>query len=368
MQAALEGADVVVCCGSGGVGKTTMAAVIGLEAARTGRRAVVVTIDPARRLADALGLPDGLRSEPQRIQRDDLAGELWAMMLDTPAMFDRVVREHATDPDQARRIVENRFYRNIAGALSGTQEYMASEALFELHADDRFDLVVVDTPPSRNALDFLDAPGVLTRFLDHPVFKLLMMPTRTGFKVLGAASQPLLRAIGRVVGSDVLVDTVAFFQAFAGMESGFRDRAAAVTALLHHPSTRFVLVTGPQRETIAEAAWFADQLHEQRFTVAATIVNRIHPRFGSGTAADAVAKGDSSPAGSDVATLWRNLADLRTIAEAERAALAPLVDRVGDATLVEVPLLATDVHDLDALTILRASLFPPTEGVSDQGL
>lgn len=368
MQGALDGAEVVVCCGSGGVGKTTMAAVIGLEAARSGRRAVVVTIDPARRLADALGLPDGLHSEPQRIERDDLPGELWAMMLDTPAMFDRVVRAHATDAEQARRIVENRFYRNIAGALSGTQEYMASEALYELHADERFDLVVVDTPPSRNALDFLDAPGVLTRFLDHPVFKLLMMPTRTGFKVLTAASQPLFRAIGRVVGSDVLADTVAFFQAFAGMEAGFRDRAASVTALLHHPSTRFVLVTGPQRETITEAAWFADQLHEQRFTVAATIVNRIHPRFGRGTASEAAAKAAASPAGSDVGALWRNLAELRTIAEAERAALAPLVARVGDATLVEVPLLATDVHDLDALAILRSSLFPPTDGVSDPGL
>ena len=362
MGEVLDSASVVVCCGSGGVGKTTMAAVLALEAARRGRRVVVVTIDPARRLADALGLPDGLRGDPQRIaissDTGDARGELWAMMLDTPAMFERVVRAHAGDADQAARIVENRFYRNIANALSGTQEYMASEALYELQGDPRFDLVVVDTPPSRNALDFLEAPGVLARFLAHPVFKLLMMPTRTGFKVLSAASQPLLRAIGRVVGSDVLADTVAFFQAFAGMEAGFRERAEAVTALLHHGATRFVLVTAPQRETITEAAWFADQLREQGFAVAGTIVNRMHPRFGSGTADEASRKAHTSPPGSDVAALWANLAELRTIAEAERVALAPLVERVGDATLAEVPLLPTDVHDLAALEHLATHLFP----------
>src|SRR5215203_2927103 len=229
LDTALAGAAVIVCCGSGGVGKTTTAAVIGLEAARAGRRAVVVTIDPARRLADALGLADGLAAEPQRIDLD-AGGELWAMMLDTATAFDGIVRRNAPDEAQAERILANRFYRNIAGALSGTQEYMAAETLHQLHGDERFDLVVVDTPPSRNALDFLDAPSVLARFLDHPVFRLIMLPTRTGFRMLSFASQPILRAIGRVVGSDALADAAAFFQAFAGMEGGFRERAEAVTA------------------------------------------------------------------------------------------------------------------------------------------
>lgn len=364
MVALAERADVIVCCGSGGVGKTTIAAVIGIEAARRGRRVVVVTIDPARRLADALGLSDGLTGEPQPVTfvedpLDSEDGGLWAMMLDTPAMFERVVRAHAVDAEQAERIVHNRFYLNIADALSGTQEYMASEALHELHGDDRFDLVVVDTPPSRNALDFLDAPGVLSRFLDHTAFKLLMAPTRSGLKILSLATQPLLRAIGKVVGSDVLADAVAFFQAFAGMDVGFRERAEAVTALLHDDTTRFVLVTSPRRDTVVEATWFADQLAQQGFTVAAAVVNRLHPVFGQGSVADARRRADTAAGRDDhkLAALWTNLADLRSIAAAERAELAPLVDRVGADSIVEVPLLPEDVHDVAALTVLGTHLF-----------
>lgn len=354
-------ARVIVCCGSGGVGKTTIAAVIGIEAARRGRHVVVVTIDPARRLADALGLPDGLSGTPQLVDVDGAIGdgELWAMMLDTPAMFERVVRSHAGDDEQADRIVENRFYQNIAGALSGTQEYMASEALHELYGDARFDLVVVDTPPSRNALDFLEAPGVLSRFLDHTAFKLLMMPTRTGMKVLSIATQPIVRAIGRVVGSDVLADAVAFFQAFAGMDVGFRDRAEQVTALLHDPATKFVLVASPQRDTVVEAVWFAEQLREQGFEVAATVVNRLLPRFGHGTVGEAASRADAACERGDeeLAALWANLAELRTIADAERSQLLPLAERVGERWMVEVPRLPSDVHDVAALELLGAHLF-----------
>lgn len=354
----LDGAEVVVCCGPGGVGKTTTAAVIGLESARAGRRVVVVTIDPARRLADALGLPGGLTGEPQRVAADRTGeGELWAMMLDAPAMFERVVRAHATDDEQATRIVQNRFYRNMANALSGTQEYMATEALYELHDDDRFDLVVVDTPPSRNALDFLEAPGVLTRFLDHKVFKLLMMPTRTGFKVFSVATQPILRAIGKVVGSDVLSDAVAFFQAFAGMDVGFRNRAEAVDGLLRDAATRFVIVSSPQREAVDECAWFADQLADQGFDVSATVVNRLHPSFGDGTVADAEQRAATATERGDdaLASTWANLARHRRIAAAQRVALTPLLDRVGEVS--EVPLLPGDVHDVEALDRLGEHLF-----------
>src|SRR6478735_8922967 len=231
LEPAVAAASVVVCCGSGGVGKTTVAAAIAVEAARRGRRVVVVTIDPARRLADALGLPEGLAATPQRIALDGApaaTGELWAMMLDTAAAFDDVVRRYATSAEQAERIVANPFFQNIAGSLSGTQEYMASETLYLLHHDDRFDLVVVDTPPTRHALDFLEAPGVLARFLDHRLFKMMMLPAKRGMGIVNAATQPIMRAIGRVVGSDVLADAVAFFQAFGGMEGGFRRRAEEV--------------------------------------------------------------------------------------------------------------------------------------------
>lgn len=351
--------EVVVCCGSGGVGKTTTAAVIGLEAARQGRRVVVVTIDPARRLADALGLPDGLASEPQRIDigsGDPADGELWAMMLDTEATFDGLVRTHADNPDQVDRILNNSFYRNIAGALSGTQEYMAAETLHALHNDGRFDLVVVDTPPSRNALDFLDAPGVLSRFLDHRVFKLVMLPTRGGLKVIGAAAQPIMKAIGRVVGTDVLSDAVAFFQAFAGMETGFRERADEVVALLRAERTAFVVVASPQHDTITEAVWFAEQLVDQGVGVAGAIVNRVHPSFGSGDTAAALDEASQTD-DPGLAALWTNVAELRALHHAEVAALQPLVKLTAPQPVALLPLLERDVHDLDGLDRIAGHLF-----------
>jgi anion-transporting ArsA/GET3 family ATPase len=354
----IDASSVIVCCGSGGVGKTTTAAVLGLEAARRGRRAVVVTIDPARRLADALGLVDGLASEPQRIALD-APGELWAMMLDTAATFDGLVRRYAEDPEQVERILENRFYRNIAGALSGTQEYMAAETLHALHGDERFDLVVVDTPPSRNALDFLEAPGVLSRFLDHRLFKLLMLPAKGGLRVIGTATQPILRAIGRVVGSDVLADSVAFFQAFAGMETGFRERADDVIALIRAPETSFVVVASARHDTIDEAVWFVEQLVDQEVDVTAAIVNRAHPAFGEGGADDARAEAllASERGDLDLAALWRNVADLRTLRERELEVIAPLGEVAGDERVVVLPLLDRDVHDLDGLRTIAAHLF-----------
>jgi anion-transporting ArsA/GET3 family ATPase len=373
IDAMIAQASVIVCCGSGGVGKTTTAAAIGLQAAADGRRVVVVTIDPARRLADALGLVDGLAAAPQRIELGDngdaigvageVNGEMWAMMLDAEATFDDLVRREAGDDAQVDRILSNRFYRNIAGALSGTQEYMASEMLHQLHVDERFDLVVVDTPPSRNALDFLEAPGVLARFLDHRVFKLMMLPTKGGLRIIGTASQPILRAIGRVVGSDVLADSVAFFQAFAGMEAGFRERAAAVMALIRADSTAFVIVTSPHHDTIDEAVWFADQLAAQGVGhegagAEIVIVNRVHPTFGPGSADDACVAADRAAADGDVvlAALWNNAAELRAARERELVVVGPLEELVSAARLAFVPLLERDVHDLDGLRSIARHL------------
>ena len=222
--------EIVICSGSGGVGKTTTAAVLAIEAAQAGRKAVVVTIDPAKRLADALGL-DGIGNSPAEIN-GPWPGTLSAVMLDTKTTFDDLVTRYSTDVGQAEGILENRFYRNISGALSGTQEYMAMEKLYDLHTDEAFDLVVVDTPPSRNALDFLDAPRRLTRFLDHRLYRVLMAPTRGVMKAMNVAAQAFVRSVSKVVGGDVLEDAIAFFQAFDGMEQGFKERAEKVMTLM----------------------------------------------------------------------------------------------------------------------------------------
>jgi anion-transporting ArsA/GET3 family ATPase len=249
--------SIVVCCGSGGVGKTTIAAVVALEGARRGRKTVVVTIDPARRLADALGLA-GLTDTPSPIE-GDWPGELWATMLDTRSTFDALVGKYAATPEQAERILGNPFYRNIAGALSGTQEYMAMEKLYELHEETDFDLVVVDTPPTRHALDFLDAPRRLSRFLEHRLFRMLMAPSRGIVRAVNVAAQAFLRTVSKVVGGEVVDDAIAFFQAFEGMEEGFRRRAARVNELLAAPQTAFVLVASPRRDTVTEAHFFVDR-------------------------------------------------------------------------------------------------------------
>lgn len=362
LDAVLHDAKIIVSCGSGGVGKTTAAAAIALHAASLGKRAVVVTIDPARRLADALGMSEGLGNEPTRVQLDDeseVPGELWAMMLDPATTFDGLVRQYAETPERAERILANTFYHNIAGALSGTQEYMAAEKLYQLHRDERFDLVVVDTPPSRHALDFLDAPATLTRFINHRLFRLLMLPARKGLKVLNVAAQPVLRTIGKVVGGDVLADAIAFFQAFEGMERGFRDRADSVADLLHSPVTRYVLVASPRLDTVQEARYFASRLAESKLTVAAVIVNRLQPRFGHTTSAEATLKADRAEAdgNANLAALWRNLSEVRALADAEEGVIAPLVRETGKSIVQRVPLLAEDVHDLGGLREIESHLF-----------
>jgi anion-transporting ArsA/GET3 family ATPase len=335
--------SIVVCCGSGGVGKTTTAAALALEAARAGRRACVVTIDPAKRLADALGL-ESLTNVPGLVD-GEWPGELWALMLDTKSTFDSLVTRYAASPAQAEAILGNRLYRNMAGALSGTQEYMAMEKLYELSSSGLYDLIVIDTPPTRNALDFLDAPRRLTRFLDNRIFKLLMMPTRAYLKAVGFATQAFLRTISRVVGGEVVADAVAFFQAFEGMEQGFRDRAASVLSLLQAPSTAFVLVTSPRRDAVAEAAFFLDRLSEASIVVSALVVNRLHPSFGSG------------PIPEGLGSFGSNLADFRSIASREEQHFASLAGRVSPAPVARVPFLADDVHDLPGLALVAGYLF-----------
>ncbi len=343
---------IIICAGSGGVGKTTSAAVLAMEAARRGRRAVVVTIDPAKRLADALGLGD-IGNEPKRID-GDWPGELSAVMLDTKGTFDALVETYSDDPEQAERILANRFYRNISGALSGTQEYMAMEKLYALNADENFDVVVVDTPPTRHALDFLDAPRRLTNFLDHRLYRVLMSPARGVMKAVHVAAQTFVRSVSRVVGAEVLDDALAFFGAFSGMEEGFKERAEVVLELLEDPATAFVLVAAPRRDTVTEAQYFADRLAEAGLDVSALIVNRVHPVF-TLDPLDRVTARATELADTPLGPLARNLADFTAIAVREREHLEGLTATAEAVALV--PYLNTDVHDMDGLDRIAAHLF-----------
>jgi len=226
---------------------------------------------------------------------------------------------------------------------------MAMEKLYELHHSPDFDLVVVDTPPTRNALDFLDAPRRLTAFLDNRLFRLLIMPTRAYLKAVSVATQTFLRTVARVVGSEVVGDVIAFFEAFDGMEAGFRERAQAVRNLLDDDGTAFVLVTSPRPDAVEEASYFATKLQESGIGIDTLVVNRLHPRFG-------VSVPPGAAPDSSLGVLRTNLAEFERIAEAEEAHFAPLADQVAPARVARVPFLADDVHDLDGLRVIAGYL------------
>jgi anion-transporting ArsA/GET3 family ATPase len=342
--------SVIVCCGSGGVGKTTVSATFALAAARAGRRACVVTVDPARRLADALGV-QSLPNTPTAVE-GDWPGHLHALMLDSKGTFDDLVHRYSRTPEQAEAILSNRLYQNLAGALSGTQEYMAMEKLYELVQSAEFDVVVVDTPPTRNALDLLDAPRRLTRFLENRLFRALLVPTRMSLRAVGMATQALLRTISKVAGAEIVQDAVAFFQAFEGMEDGFRSRASAVHEMLNDPATAYVLVTTARPDAVAEAAFFAEKLGERAVSVSALVVNRIAPSFGNGDAG-----GGGAPADSGLQALEANLAELNARAAREEGAFAGLAAQVAPAPVGKIPLFGQDVHELEGLRRAADCLF-----------
>ena len=343
--------SVIVCCGSGGVGKTTVSATFAVAAARAGRRACVVTVDPARRLADSLGV-QSLANTPTEVA-GDWPGHLHALMLDTKGTFDDLIHTYAHTPEQAEGILSNRLYQNLTGALSGTQEYMAMEKLHELVESGDFDVVVVDTPPTRNALDLLDAPRRLTRFLENRLFRALLLPTRMSLRAVGLATQALLRTLSKVAGAEIVQDAVAFFQAFEGMEEGFRTRAGAVRALLADPSTAYVLVTSARPDAVAEASFFADKLTERHIAAAALVVNRIHPHFGG--AADPTP--DLSGPLAALAALATNMATLNEMATREEGSYAALAEKIAPAPVGRIPLFGQDVHDLTGLERAADVLF-----------
>jgi anion-transporting ArsA/GET3 family ATPase len=371
---------IIVCCGSGGVGKTTTAAVLALAGARRGRNAVVVTIDPAKRLANALGL-DALSNTAHEIGRelwdpDGVAppgGRLSALMLDTKSTFDHLVLKYSLDATQGERILENRFYRNISGVLSGTQEYMAMEKLHELHDEGGYELIVIDTPPTRNALDFLDAPARLTRLLENRLFRLVMAPTRASFRVANFALQAFFRTVSKVIGTEVVEDLVLFFQAFEGMEDGFRQRAHRVLDLLSDEATAFVLVTAPARDAVSEAGYFAERLKAADLRISGLVVNRIHPEFGAEEPDDLRTRSRTvaAEAGDDarrLGDLYANLADFIELARRERHHFDGLEASVGQVPVVRVPLLEVDVCDIASLTeVGRYLLGAASDGRADGG-
>ena len=361
---------VIVCAGAGGVGKTTTAAAIALRAAIDGKKAVVLTIDPARRLASSLGLKE-LSNQPTKVSSRKFAaagtkpkGELWAMMLDTKSTFDDVVARYAPTPEQAERILANRFYRNISSTLSGTQEYMAMEKLYELHGEGTYDLIVIDTPPTRNALDFLDAPRRLTDFFESRVLRWFLLPyMKAGgglLRVANVAAGTFLRIVKRVVGAEVLEDTAEFFANLEGMYDGFKQRAQAVAHLLQSEATSFVVVTSPSQDSVGEATFFAQRLNESGLPFGALVVNRVHPKIGDGLDVKPrqFARLEKAGArGTLLAKLVDNEEAFMRVVHLEEKNLDTLARRIPRHRWVRVPYLEQEAVDLPGLLGIGEQLF-----------
>jgi len=353
---------IIVCCGPGGVGKTTTAAALALRAAEQhGRRTVVLTIDPARRLAQSLGLVE-LDNTPRQVK--GVAGnELFAMMLDMKRTFDEVVLAH-TNPRRAEEIFANPFYQAMSSTFAGTQEYMAMEKLGQLRAADEWNLIVVDTPPSRSALDFLDAPARLARFLDGRMLRLLLAPARAGgrsmFNLVTAASGLFSKAFQKILGAQLLTELSGFVSALDSTFGGFRDRADETYRVLQDRETAFLVVAAPEQDGLREAAFFARRLGEERMPLAGLILNKVHqveaPGLDAETSLSAATRLDELGDHAATADTLRIHAALlqQTVREsrvaAEFRAAHPAV------AVAIVAALASDVHDLDGLREIGAAL------------
>jgi len=356
---------IICCVGSGGVGKTTTAAALALRAAMDGKRALVLTIDPARRLANSLGLKE-LGNEETRIDASHFAqagltprGEMWAMMLDLKSTWDELVKVQAKSPQQAEAILGNQLYQTLSTAMAGSLEYMAMEKVYEVHNSRRFDVVVLDTPPTSNALDFLHAASRILDVLDNNAMKIVLGPMlkagKFGFKLLAAPSGLVLRTLARFTGSAFLRDLTAFMMAFEGMYEGFKERALEVKALLKSREAAFVLVTSANPLTIQEALYFHQALQADGIATAAVVVNRVQrdPRRHGGPDNPAAIeealrfaqiKDEGSPRLSE--RLFQTLTDQATLADLDRREVERLRATLRGVPLYSVPRLRKDVHDL----------------------
>jgi anion-transporting ArsA/GET3 family ATPase len=360
----LDGKRVCVCGGSGGVGKTTTSAAIALGMAARGAKVAVVTIDPAKRLANALGLEE-LGNEPRRVEPERLAaggleldGELWAMMLDPKRTFDELIERVAPDPERAEEIKANRVYQELSSAVSGSQEFTAIAKLYDLDHEADFDLLVLDTPPSRNALDFFDAPGRLTSFLEGRALKMFLRPTGFGMRVMGRGVAPVLGGLRRITGVDLIADLSTFFQLLGDMTEDFSERASQVERMLKAPTTAFLLVTGAQREPIDEAIWFRRTLEQGGLPFAGVVVNRVHHDMLGDSEPDELEAALNGAVDPQLAqAVADNFRDYHVLARRDQHNIARLASELGDEPLLLVPQLDDDVHDLDGLELVRRYLF-----------
>jgi anion-transporting ArsA/GET3 family ATPase len=379
---------IIVCCGSGGVGKTTTAAALGLRAAERGRHVVVLTVDPARRLAQSMGLTS-LDNTPRPVPlpdgHGDTGGSLHAMMLDMKRTFDEIVEGHS-DPDRAAQILANPFYQSLSSSFAGTQEYMAMEKLGQLRRADEWDLIVVDTPPSRSALDFLDAPQRLSRFLDGRLIRLLTAPTRASsrayLRVVNAGFGMFTGVVTKVLGTQLLRDVQTFVAAFDTMFGGFRERAEDTYRLLQTPGTAFLVIATPEPDALREASYFVERLSQDRMPLAGLILNRVHPvpaahlsaarSLAAAEALQAAAgldgNGSPSPMPNEPAgatpdgsrhpltvTALRLHAERMQLAAAERRLAQRFTAAHPGVPTVRVPAQPEDVHDLAGLRTVGES-------------
>jgi anion-transporting ArsA/GET3 family ATPase len=368
----LAGRRVVVCVGSGGVGKTTVAAAIALSRAQQGGRALVCTIDPARRLANALGL-SALGNVESHVPEHKFAeaglapsGQLWAMMLDVKRTWDDLVARHAPDAVRRDRILKNRLYQQMSAALAGSQEYMAMEKLYELATDRDYDLIVLDTPPTAHALDFLEAPDRILDFLGNETARAILAPAlgagRLGLRLAQLGGGYIAKTLARFTGAEVLADLGDFLQGFQGMYDGFKERAGAVRALLSRDDVGFVLVSSAASASVDETLALHERLHAESMPVAGLVANRVTPQLwrGDGPLPDAGALAAALPPGAGErpdlpGRLARTLAEHQALAEADRRSIERLF-AASDAPHVVIPRFDTDVHDLAGLARLAAGL------------
>jgi anion-transporting ArsA/GET3 family ATPase len=362
---------VCICGGSGGVGKTTTSAAIAMGMAAEGRKVAVVTIDPAKRLANSLGL-DELGNEPKLVdpglfERDrlksvpegvEMKGELWAMMLDAKRTFDEVIERLAPDEQTRDEILANRIYQELSNAVAGSQEYTAMSKLYDLDRDHDFDLLVLDTPPSRNALDFLDAPDRLTQFLEGRALQVFLRPTGFATRIVGRGTGMVFSVLKRVTGVDLLQDLSVFFRSLGGLIDGFKERAKQVNALLADPETVFLLVTSPEREPIDEAIYFWRKLKAARMPFGGVVVNRVHHDEAPDADPEEVAAELEDELGPKLAAkVAENFRDYQVLARRDHDNIERLAGKLDEPRLCLVPYLDEDVHDIAGLARIHRFLF-----------